>query len=127
MDPMGVVPFPGSDRFDGITPLWVQGAFISMASERPLAAWEWLKFLTQQAPSARFRLVPVRPSVATSSQFWGRLPHDLGNAMRTAFPFSRPVLIGEQHLFNWDMLTAVQSGTSPAQAAQLKPRLVWFG
>jgi ABC-type glycerol-3-phosphate transport system substrate-binding protein len=93
MDPMGVVPFPGSDRFDGITPLGVQGAFITMESERPYAAWEWLKFLTYQTPSARFRFVPARPSVATASQFWSRLPHDLANAMRTAFPFSRPVLI----------------------------------
>lgn len=123
---MGVVPFPGSDRFDGITPLWVQGAFVTMASERPYAAWEWLKFLTYQAPSARFRSVPARPSVATSSQFWGRLPHDLGNTLRTAFPFSRPVLIEEQYLFGWDVLTAVQTGTPPVQAAQLKPRLIWF-
>ena len=124
--PMGTLPFPGSDRFDGITPLWVQGAFVTMASERPYAAWEWLKFLTYQTPSARFRYVPARPSVATASQFWSRLPHDLANTMRTAFPFSRPILIDEQTLFSWEMLTAVQSGTPPRQAAQLKPRLVWF-
>ncbi|MBK8903869.1 MAG: extracellular solute-binding protein [Anaerolineaceae bacterium] len=127
LNPLGVVPFPGSDRFDGITPLWVAGAFITMDSERPYAAWEWLKFLTYQPPSARFRTVPARPSVATSSQFWSRLPHDLGNAMRTAFPFSRPVLLEEQYLFGWEMLTAVQNGMAPEQAAQLKPRLVWFG
>lgn len=126
LQPLGVLPFPGSDRFDGITPLWVQGAFITMGSERPYAAWEWLKFLTYQAPSARFRTVPARPSVASSSQFWSRLPHDLGNAMRTAFPFSRPVLIEEQYLFGWEMLTAVQNGMTPEQAAQLRPRLVWF-
>ena len=123
---LGVVPFPGSDRFDGITPLWVQGAFITMESERPYVAWEWLKFLTEQSPSPRFRLVPARPSVATASQFWSRLPHDLANAMRTAFPFSRPVLIEEQYLFGWDMLTAVQTGTSLETAVQLRPRLAWF-
>jgi len=121
-----VVPFPGSDRFDGITPLWVVGAFITMGAERPYTAWQWLKFLTYQAPSARFRTVPARPSVASSSQFWSRLPHDLGNAMRTAFPFSRPVLLEEQHLFGWEMLTAVQTGLPPEQAAQLRPRLLWF-
>lgn len=126
LNPLGVVTFPGSDRFDGITPLWVEGAFVTSGSEQPYAAWEWLKFLTYQAPSAWFRNVPVRPSVATASQYWGRLPHDLGNAMRTAFPFSRPVLIEEQHLFSWEMLTAVQTGTPPAQAAQLRPRLLWF-
>ena len=126
LQPLGVVPFPGSDRFDGITPLWVAGAFITAGSERPYAAWQWLKFLTYQAPSARFRTVPARPSVASSSQFWSRLPHDLGNAMRTAFPFSRPVLLEEQHLFGWEMVTAVQNGLAPEQAAQLKPRLEWF-
>ena len=126
LNPLGVVTFPGSDRFDGITPLWVEGAFVTSGSQRPYAAWEWLKFLTYQAPSAWFRTVPVRPSVATDSQFWGRLPRDLGNAMRTAFPFSRPILIEEQHLFSWDMLTAVQTGAAPEQAAQLKPRLDWF-
>lgn len=126
LQPLGVVPFPGSDRFDGITPLWVDGAFITMGSERPYAAWQWLKFLTYQPPSARFRTVPTRPSVASSSQFWSRLPHDLGNAMRTAFPFSRPVLLEEQFLFGWEMLTAVQTGTPPEQAAQLRPRLLWF-
>ena len=126
MDPMGVVPFPGSDRFDGITPLWVQGAFITMDSQRPYAAWEWLKFLTYHPPSAWLRYVPARPSVATAGQFWSRLPHDLANAMRTAFPFSRPVLIEEQYLFGWEMLTAVQTGMSPESAAQLKPRQVWF-
>lgn len=127
LQPLGVVPFPGSDRFDGITPLWVVGAFITMGAERPYTAWQWLKFLTYQPPSARFRTVPARPSVASSSQFWSRLPHDLGNAMRTAFPFSRPVLLEEQVLFGWEMLTAVQNGLPPEQAAQLKPRLVWFG
>ncbi|WP_420629243.1 ABC transporter substrate-binding protein [Candidatus Leptofilum sp.] len=126
MDPMGVVPFPGSNRFDGIAPLWVDGGFITSGSERSYAAWEWLKFLANQPPSARFRFVPARPSVATSSQFWGRLPHDLGNAMRSAFPFSRPVLIEEQHLFSWEMLTAVQTNTPPEQAARLRPRLHWF-
>jgi len=126
LHPMGALPFPGSDRFDGITPLWVQGAFVTMESERPYAAWEWLKFLTYQAPSARYRYVPTRPSVATASQFWSRLPHDLANTMRTAFPFSRPVLMDEQYLFGWDMLTAVQTGMSPESAVQLKPRLVWF-
>ena len=128
LDPMGVLPFPGSDRFDGITPLWVQGAFITMEAERPYATWEWLKFLTYQPPTGFFRYVPARPSVANSSQFWGRLPHELGNAMRTAFPFSRPVLIEEQSLFSWEQLAAVQSDAiTPAQAAQIKPRLIWFG
>ncbi|MCB8926744.1 MAG: extracellular solute-binding protein [Ardenticatenaceae bacterium] len=126
LNPLGVLPFPGSNRFDGITPLWVNGAFITSGSERPYATWQWLKFLSYQPPSARYRLVPARPSVATSSQFWGRLPHDLGNAMRTAFPFSRPVLIEEQHLFDWEMLTAVQNGLAPETAVQLSPRLHWF-
>ncbi|MCB8974700.1 MAG: extracellular solute-binding protein [Ardenticatenaceae bacterium] len=126
LNPLGVLPFPGSDRFDGITPLWVDGAFITSGSERPYATWQWLKFLAYQPPTGWLRYVPARPSVATSSQFWSRLPHDLGNAMRTAFPFSRPVVIDEQVLFGWEMLTAVQNGLAPETAVQLRPRLLWF-
>ncbi len=122
---LGVVPFPGSDRFDGITPLWVQGSFISQGSERPLAVWQWLKFLSYQQPTSR--LVPARPSVSTGMGFWTYLPRPLGDAMRTAFPFSRPVLIEEKNHITWERVTAVLSGeATPLQAAQNRPALHWF-
>lgn len=124
--PVGVVSFPGSDRFDGISPLWLQGGFISQNSDHPLAVWEWLKFLSYQSPTARF--IPARPSVAAESGYWTYLPRPLGDVMRTAFPFARPVAIGEQNMITWEQVTAVVSGaSSAAEAAQDQPALHWFG
>ncbi|MCP4424458.1 MAG: extracellular solute-binding protein [Chloroflexi bacterium] len=122
---LGAVPFPGSDRFDGITPLWVRGGFISQESERPLAVWQWLKFLSYQRPTPR--LIPARPSVATEMGYWTYLPRPLGDAMRTAFPFSRPVTIEERDYITWEQVTAVLSGEdTPLQAAQKRSSVHWF-
>ncbi len=122
---LGVVPFPGSDRFDGITPLWIRGSFISQASQQPLAVWEWLKFLSYQRPMPR--LVPARPSVAQQMGYWTLLPPSLGNAMRTAFPFARPVTLSEHQVFSWSQVGEVLSGDlTPDQAAQQAPDLEWF-
>jgi ABC-type glycerol-3-phosphate transport system substrate-binding protein len=127
IDPLGVVPFPGSDRFDGITPLAVSGSFISSSSDNPRATWEWLKFLTYQSLNRQQRLVPARPSVASDNAYWNILPRPLSNAMRTAFPFARPITIEEQSLFSWEQLAAVASGElSPQEAARIRPRTPWF-
>jgi len=123
--PLGVVPFPGSGRFDGISPLWVQGAFISQQSERPYAMWQWLKFLSYQAPTSR--MIPARPSVAEDVGFWKFLPLPLGNAMRAAFPFARPVTIEDQTRLTWEQVTAVTSSKlSPAEAARQQIDVGWF-
>ncbi len=126
--PTGVVPLPGSERFDGISPLWVQGSFISQFSNHPLATWEWLKILSYQSLSRQKRLVPARPSVAVETNYWGKLPRPLSEAMRIAFPFARPVLIEEYGYFAWEQLAAMASGEqSPAEAAQEMDRVRWFG
>jgi ABC-type glycerol-3-phosphate transport system substrate-binding protein len=123
--PVGVVSFPGSDRFDGIMPLWLRGSFISQHSERPLAVWQWLKFLSYQAPAPRF--IPARPSVAAEMGYWTILPRPLDDVMRTAFPFARPVTIEEKSMLTWEQVTAVVSGKStPLQAAQQQPVTIWF-
>ncbi len=128
LNPLGVVPFPGSDRFDGITPLHVQGHVISQSSERPLAMWQWLKFLSYQPLRPKTRFVPARPSVAESSRYWQILPRELGNAMRTAFPFARPIMMDEAHYFSEEQLEAVLSGrVSPETAVHINSRLSWFG
>ncbi len=127
IDPIGVVPFPGSDRFDGITPLTVTGSFINSSSQHPRATWEWLKHLSYQNLNRQLRLVPARPSVAAQSAYWIILPQPLSNAMRTAFPFARPITIDEQALFNWEQLTAVASGElTPQEAVHIQPRIPWF-
>jgi hypothetical protein len=127
IDPLGVVPFPGSDRFDGITPLSVSGSFISSGSDSPRATWEWLKYLSYQNLNRQQRLVPARPSVAAKNAYWIILPQPLSNAMRTAFPFARPISIDEQTLFNWEQLSAVASNElSPQEAIHIQPRTPWF-
>lgn len=128
LGPMGIVPFPGSDRFDGTTPMWMYGHIVYQQSERPLATWRFISFLSRQHLASRFRYVPARSSVAVETQFWARLPQQLSDPMRTAIPFARPVLIEEQHYFSWDVVTAVVSGDlTPAQAAKIDPEPDWFG
>lgn len=125
LSPVGVVPFPGSDRFDGITPLWLRGSYISRYSERPLAVWRWLKFLSYQTPVSR--VIPARPSIAAESGYWAVLPRPLGDIMRTAFPFARPVKIEEQGMLTWEMMTTVLRGDkTPLEAAQQQPAITWF-
>ncbi len=126
--PIGVVPFPGSERFDGISPLWVQGSFISQLSQNPLATWEWLKFLSYQSLARQKRLVPARPSVALETNYWTKLPRPVNEAMRIAFPFTRPVLIEEYGYFSWSQLASLSSGDrTPDEAIQSMTRLRWFG
>lgn len=122
----GVLPFPGSDRFDGVTPLWIEGSVISANTTQPRVVWEWLKFISFQYPVRTTRLIPSRPSVAQAAQYWYTLPKPLDDAMRTAFPFARPVMLSEQYYFSDEQLTAVRDGVSPADAAVLQPRLEWF-
>jgi hypothetical protein len=109
---IGVVPFPGRPRFGGIasgvTPLWVHGGFISQQSNHPQAVWSWLAFLSDRPLNATLRYVPARPSVAGQGNFWEILPRPLGNAMRVAFPFARPVLISEQGLISDEELSEVE-------------------
>jgi ABC-type glycerol-3-phosphate transport system substrate-binding protein len=110
LDPLGVVSFPGSGLFDGVTPLWVLGNHISAASKRPYSTWQWLTYLDQQPPNRPRRLVPARHSVAQATGYWGNLPSPLGEAMRTAFPFAQPVHFEEQRLFTREQITAVLNG-----------------
>lgn len=126
--PTGVLPFPGSERFDGVTPLAVQGSFISTFSQNPLATWEWLKFLSYQDLARQKRLVPARPSVAFAVNYWDKLPRPVGEAMRIAFPFARPVLIEEAGYFSWPQLAAISSGRqTPEEVIQAMTRVRWFG
>lgn len=126
--PIGVTLFPGSNQFDGMTPLHVSGHFITQQAENPRAVWMWLRFLSFQPPRAQFRLIPARPSVAESSGYWQILPRELGNPMRIAFPFARPIKLAEQRYFTEGQVTAVLSrAATPEQAARVVPAFVWFG
>jgi hypothetical protein len=122
--PLGVTTFPGTDRFDGTTPLWLHGGFISAYSDHPRAMWIWLEFLSNATPLQHNRQIPARASVANSNAFWETLPRALGDPMRTAFAMSRAVRIDEQHAFTWEQLAQVVSGG--VESAEKQPNLRWF-
>lgn len=125
--PVGVVPFPGSTSFEGVTPLSIQGSIIMQSSKRPFATWQWLKFVSHHASPAQSRYIPARPSVASETDFWLSLPPNLGEAMRTAFPTARPVMIAEQQAITWEQVVAVTEAAVPAEtAAQENTTLRWF-
>ena len=127
LDPIGVVPFPGSNSVEGVSPLYVAGNFISGLSQRPLAVWQWLTFLSYQPPIGRYRYVPARPSVAAHANYWTSLPRPLADPMRTAFSFSQPITIGDQAHFSWEQLTAVATHQlAPDEAARRPATLRWF-
>lgn len=122
-----VRPFPGSDRFDGVTPVWVHGSFISATSERPRDVWRWLRFLSYRPLNGPLRYVPARPSVAAQMQYWDRLPGPLRDGLRAAFPFGRPVSFADEGRFSREQLEAVAAGRlSPTDAAQQTRPVRWF-
>ena len=122
--PLGVTTFPGTDRFDGTTPLWLHGGFVSAYSEHPRAMWMWLAFLSNTTPLQHNRQIPARASVAHANAFWETLPRDLGDPMRTAFAMSRAVRIDEQTVFTWEKLAQVV--TDGVVSAEKQPALRWF-
>ncbi|MEM7332324.1 MAG: extracellular solute-binding protein [Chloroflexota bacterium] len=129
LGPTGVVPFPGSeDKFDGVTPLWVHGHVVFQQSERPLATWQWISYLSTQPLASQFRYLPARSSVATETNYWSTLPIQLSDPIRTAIPFARPVLIEELEYFDWELIISVVSGElTPAQASRIPDQPNWFG
>ena len=125
---IGVAPFPGLDMFDGTTPLWVDGNFISANSKRPFATWQWLTFLSKQPPLSGFRHIPARPSLAAQTGFWFTLPRTLADPMRAAFNNAHPVTITDQLYFTPEQVTAVVTGQhSPVTMSQVQPHINWFG
>ena len=128
MFPMGVLPFPGSERLESGSPLWVEGSFISRQSARPRAVWQWLKFLSTWPPMPRYRLIPARPSVGQEMRYWSGLPRELAGPMRAAFPIARPVHLQDRGLFSWPALRAVMDGQqTPEEAAHAARAISWFG
>ncbi len=126
-NPIGVAPFPGAGFLDGVTPIWVDGNFISAGSEHPRAVWQWLAFLSQQPPTPRFRYIPARPSVAAETEYWFTLPRPLVNVMRMAFNSARPVTLADKLIFTPERLTAVIAGDiSSLASAQNQSEIVWF-
>lgn len=124
---VGVVPFPGSEQFDGVTPLHIYGGFVTSASAHPQAVWQWLDFLSHYPTAARYRLIPARPSAAEATGYWRTLPRPLSEPLRVAFPFAQAVTLMPHPAFEWEAVTAVVTNQrTAAQAAQQSPNLLWF-
>ena len=126
LNALGVLPFPASEQFDSSTPLWVQGNVISSASSQPTATWEWLQYLSFQQVDASSRHIPSRPSVANQVNFWTNLPWEIDNAMRTAFPFSRPIPFIEQERFSWLQIDGLMAGRTTIEEVTSQSDLRWF-
>jgi ABC-type glycerol-3-phosphate transport system substrate-binding protein len=126
--PIGVVPFPSSSRFDGNTPIWIHGSFISADTDRPLDVWRWLVFLSYRPLNGPLRYVPARPSLAVQTGYWDVLPIPLREAMRTAFPLARPVKIADREQMTGELLATIADGRLTVfEATQRGPDFRWFG
>lgn len=78
-----IAPFPVDEEGGktNTTPLWPTCAVVSAGSTHPLAAWEWLNFLTWQSFRGS-RAIPARPSIADVENYWGNLPENSRSAVR---------------------------------------------
>ncbi len=134
---LGLVPFPNfssvsnaalSEFTPGITPLHIEGYVVSQQSERPDLTWQWLNFLSHQSPIPANRKIPARISVSNQTAYWQRLPNELGLVMAEAFPYARPIRIGEEELFSWETLGIVADGDlTPQNAGNMARDMRWFG
>jgi ABC-type glycerol-3-phosphate transport system substrate-binding protein len=138
IEPLGVAAFPRhpaslDSRGDvevpetGVSPMKLDGYVMSHSAANPYWTWQWLKYLSLQPPAAHFRHIPARPSVAWQHNFWNLMPKQLGDVMRAAFPYARPIMIGEEGLFAWEQLERVVEGESPSGVAQSPIQPLWFG
>ncbi len=84
---MSLAPLPIDRVNDHTSPLFASGVVMSSGTTRPEAAWRWMSFLSQQAPTsiATFRRLPARLSVLESSGLLDKLDPDYAAAVRFAF------------------------------------------
>ncbi len=86
----GFAPFPVAfdDSNSKTTPLAAQCIAMSAGTKSPQAAWQWIKFLSNQrlqhdtAQMAEQLSIPARSSVADSSGFWAQIPGGLRPAVQ---------------------------------------------
>ena len=91
---IGVVPFPVGPENDRSSPMMNWGGSVlavSAGTAHPQAAWEWIKFLTEQQGDNEFAFgpggptsLPARKSVAEASGVWDELDEELAEALRFA-------------------------------------------
>lgn len=84
---VGVVPFPVEGENNRTTPGWVSGVAMSAGTAHPEAAWRWMRYLSEQPPTALGQQVPPTParrSVIEASGYWAKLDDELAAALKDA-------------------------------------------
>jgi ABC-type glycerol-3-phosphate transport system substrate-binding protein len=89
---MSLVPMPIDKANDHTSPMFASGVVMSSGTTKPDAAWRWMSFLSQQAPTsiATFKRLPARLSVLESSGLLDKLDPDYAAAVRFAFEHVMP-------------------------------------
>ena len=84
---MSLAPMPIDKANDHTSPMFASGVVMSSGTTKPDAAWRWMNFLSQQAPTsiATFKRLPARLSVLQSSGLLDKLDPDYAAAVRFAF------------------------------------------
>lgn len=119
------LPFiPISAETPLVMPIRINGMVMSSSSDHPYWVWQWLKYVSHLPPSGSLqRNIPARPSVVRQTSFWAWMPDQLAEPMQATLPFARPLLIGEERYFTWEMLSAAVNG----EIRTTPPTLRWFG
>ena len=89
---MSLAPMPIDKANDHTSPMFASGVVMSSGTTKPDAAWRWMSFLSQQAPTsiATFKRLPARLSVLQSSGLLDKLDPDYAAAVRFAFDHVMP-------------------------------------
>ena len=117
---IGVVALPTGKQNKHTTPLYATGLSMSAGTLNPDAAWEWMRFLSDQAVSrALERQIPARQSVANASGAWDNLPPELAAAVQTALAQSYPAnFIFNERSLDEVVVAMVRDGKSAADVLQ---------
>ena len=126
LQPTGLLPFlRRSPDAPLVMPIHVRSHIMSHTTEHPYWTWQWLNFLSHQAPPPRH--IPARPSVANEFDFWQRLPPDIAQMMQIVTTNAQPLMIGDETYFTWEKLAGVANGTLTLEEAAKPVETEWFG
>ncbi len=121
---LGIAPYPAGINSDhqATSPLFVDGLVMSAGSANPAAAWEWMAFLSRQAPPTTNlnnepSFLPARASVAAASGFWDDVSPELGAALRYAVEHSYPARLNGDNQILREAINQILSGNKSISVA----------
>ncbi len=125
--PLIIHPLPGLEGRD-VTPVDVRGGFIRAGSERPLAVWAWLMYLSRTRPVDEARALPARPSVIETIDYWVQTPPAMQAPLRSAFSNGRAIRLDERGFFPREDLARLLAGEASAEELAADwLEIGWFG